>query len=71
MEEEAGAEEEEEDGERGEREMPFLGEGDDLLMVSGGGGGGGGGRGRAYDGFPASDPQWKHGGVRRRVDSSR
>lgn len=62
VEEEAGAEEEEEDGERGEREMAFLGEGDDLLVsqLSPSGGGGPGG---AYSRFPASDPQWKHGGV--------
>lgn len=61
MEEEASAEEEEEDRERGEGDMAFLGEGDDLRGVSGGGGGKGGGR--AYDGFPASNPQRKHGGV--------
>lgn len=47
MEEEAGAEEEEEDGERGEREMTFLGEGDDLLVVSGGGRGGRGRKGES------------------------
>lgn len=53
MEEEAGAEEEEEDGERGEREMPFLGEGDDLLVVSGGGEGGAGEEGGERTmGFP-------------------
>lgn len=49
----------------------FWGRGMTCWWSVGGGGGGGGGRGRAYDGFPASDPQWKHGGVRRRVDSSR
>lgn len=42
MEEEASAEEEEEDRERGEGDMAFLGEGDDLRGVSGGGGEGGG-----------------------------
>lgn len=60
VEEEACGEEEEEERERREREMAFLGEGDDLRAVSFRRRGRGGG---AYDGFPASDPQWKHGGV--------
>lgn len=51
MEEEASAEEEEEDRERGEGDMAFLGEGDDLRGVSERSAAGGGG-GEHTMGFP-------------------
>lgn len=61
MEEEACGEEEEEDGERREGEVTFLGEGDYLGGVSLGSGRV---EWRAYDRFPAPSPEWKHvGGV--------